>query len=533
MKKTVIALGLSAILAACGGGDGGGPLVAAPGGGQVMAAPVTTASTVTALSAGLTTIAANANEESFNVTADIGDSWRITLNSATGAYAVKVLATQFGLVDEFGTSSRTVSGDFVTYTESGKLSLVVDTRTKSISGNVKLGNISTTVAGTGYTANDLAKLAGIYTYFGSQRDAVTGSNAEFLAGQILVAASGSTGVICDGGTVNSAGDCSKIGTSVPNKEALALTKNTVTGLIDLKIRGVGFGSLQVHAGDRGPVLLVDRFGPNLSGIGNTQRIGALYATKLTKLAGSEFDGSYTCNSQGKLITSVVANGTSLKVTKLGSVTNEQLSYNKIVVGNTLIDFDGTLVTKLASAPASEGANILPLSSSVAIVKGDNRTYVCYQSAATTSPATVVPPVTPVTPIPPVTQIPPVTRATFLDKYVGVWTTACLTSDGTTESGRYITSISKKSDSVLTAALTATRFAGKNCTGAVLPNIFPGGIADITYENTVNLVDRFSNNGGSGKTTLTINGSVLNLGNDLNLDGYGYPLIDYSISFFKN
>ena len=120
----------------------------------------------------------------------------------------------------------------------------------------------------------------------------------------------------------------------------------------------------------------------------------------------------------------------------------------------------------------------------------------------------------------------VTQAGYVDKYVGVWETACLTNDGENESGRFISTILKKSDAVLTINLTATRFNGKTCSGTSLRPIFQGSAADNTYVNSVNNLDRFTY-GTDGKSTLKITGSALNVGNELKLDTAGYPVIDFN------
>lgn len=120
----------------------------------------------------------------------------------------------------------------------------------------------------------------------------------------------------------------------------------------------------------------------------------------------------------------------------------------------------------------------------------------------------------------------VTQAVYIDKYVGVWETACLAGDGVNESGRFISTISKKSDAVLTINLTATRFAGKTCAGTSLRPIFQGVTTDNTYVNTINNLDRFTYI-GNGKSTLKITGSMLNVGNELTPDAAGYPVIDFN------
>lgn len=130
---------------------------------------------------------------------------------------------------------------------------------------------------------------------------------------------------------------------------------------------------------------------------------------------------------------------------------------------------------------------------------------------------------------------PELQGVYVDKYVGLWTTTCLADNDINESGRFISTISKKSNSALTVALTATRATGKNCTGTALPAIFQSSINDITYVDTVNDVDRFTYT-GNGRSTSKIVGSVLNVGNELKLDAAGYPVIDFddlATAFIKN
>ena len=338
----------------------------------------------TAAAAGLTVIAAAADEETYNVVADIGDTWRITFNARTGAYTINVVSTQFGLQSQTGVATRTVSGDQVTYTANapGKFVLVIDTRTKSIAGNVTLGGRATAVAGTNYAAPDLGKLAGIYSYFGSQRNAIGGLNGEFLAGQLHIAANGATATICDGGTIDTSDNCSRVGTRLLSKETVTLTKNPATALIDIKINGNNFGILNVIAGDRGPVLLIDRFGFNNSGSGAVLRVGNIYAVKPTRLTGNELDGNYACSISGAEVATLSAAGTSTTITELASrrVTREVLTYNQLVTTGQILNFDGVVSSRVPSESVNEAANILPLTSSLFVAEGDLSTGLCRKTS---------------------------------------------------------------------------------------------------------------------------------------------------------
>ena len=383
MKQTMIlALVAAAVLSACGGGDSASPTGPADSGGSVD--KITAASTATATAAGLTVIAAAADEETYDVAADIGDTWRITLNSRTGVYKINVLATQFGLQSQTGVAVRTVSGNLVTYTANapGQFVLVIDTRTKSISGNVTLGGRAATVAGTNYAAPDLSKLAGIYSYFGSQRNAIDGLNGEFLAGQLRIAANGATATICDGGTIDTSDNCTRVGNQALSKETVTLTKNSATALIDVKSNGKDFGILNVKAGDRGPVLLIDRFGLNNSGAGTVLRVGNIYAVKPTRLTGNELDGNYVCSVSGKDVATLTAAGTGTTITELAPrrVTQEILVYNQLTAEGQILNFEGVVSSRVPGESVNEAANLLPLSSSLFVVDGDRSTGLCRKTS---------------------------------------------------------------------------------------------------------------------------------------------------------
>ena len=379
MKQTMIlALVAAAALSACGGGDSASPT------GPASVDKITAASAATATAAGLTVIAAAADEETYDVAADIGDTWRITFNTRTGGYKINVTNTQFGLQSQTGVAVRTVSGNLVTYTANapGQFVLVIDTRTKSISGNVTLGGRAATVAGTNYAAPDLSKLAGIYSYFGSQRNAVGGLNGEFLAGQLRIAANGATATICDGGTIDASDNCTRVGTRLLSKATVTLTKNSATALIDMKINGKDFGILNVKAGDRGPVLLIDRFGLNNSGTGTVLRVGNIYAVKPTRLTGNELDGNYACSISGKDVATLTAAGTGTTITNLVSrkVTQEVLVYNQLTTTGQILNFDGIVSSRVPGESVNEAANLLPLSSSMFVVESDLSTGLCRKTS---------------------------------------------------------------------------------------------------------------------------------------------------------
>ncbi|MBC7548330.1 MAG: hypothetical protein H7224_06775 [Polaromonas sp.] len=373
MKKTmVLALAAVAVLSACGGGSDSASTTTPP---LVVSSndQVTAASTAVAAQANLALITASADQEAYDVVADIGDSWRIIFNTKTGAYTISVTESQFGLRSETGVATRVVNGNFVTYTATspGSFVLVIDNRTKSIAGNVTLGGKSTTVAGTGYAAANLTGLAGTYTFFGAVRDASGGTNPEITAGQVRIDTTGTSVSVCDSGRFDAANQCVAVGSSVPSTATLALTRTAAGQLRLTTPNGGNFGILNISAGDRGPVLLLDRFGFNNTGIGSVLRVGKIYAAKQSRLTGSEFDGNFSCNANGLENSTVTVSGTSLTGTErsTGAVTREVLTYNQLVAPGATVAFDGVLNSRVTNEPGNTGANILALSSSLVVVNG--------------------------------------------------------------------------------------------------------------------------------------------------------------------
>lgn len=358
----------AAALVACGGGGGDAP--AAP------LVPVDIAATIaaTVTATGATVIPGAADEETYNVAADIGDSWQIVLNTKANTFVVKVVSSKFGLS---GTTSpvaftKAVAGTITTYTGTG-FSVQVDSRTRSIGGNVTVGAKKATVAGTAYVVADTTKLAGTYLFFGAARN-VDGSNPDSTGGSFVIAANGADITVCDGGIISN-GTCTNLpGDSGVRTVRFTLSKDSA-GLLRIKQGTVDFGILNVSPGDRGPVLVIDRFGPNES---NITRVGAFYAVKPVKLAGNEFDGSWTCDSRGANTRMVDVSGSSYSVTGGTTPNSGTLIFNQVVnVQNQAVDLDGAIIAQNKGETLSQSSGILPLSTSLVVVEqGQGDIAVC-------------------------------------------------------------------------------------------------------------------------------------------------------------
>ena len=377
MKHIVTLAVLGAVLSACGGSsdnDNGSTTTNPP---VVVTPPVTTPTTPTtptpdavtsasqavATAAGLTVIAgANANETVYDVAADIGDTWRITFNSTTKAFTVKVLSTQFGLVDRSGTFTSVTDGNITTYTATD-LQVSVDARTRLLTGSIKMGSLASTVSGTGYAVSDIAKLAGTYAFVGAIRNAVGGGDRFVPKGAMKVGADGAA-QLCIGGAFNAQGTCAPVnGLGEADNASLTLVKDTATGLIKARNGQQDFGIVHVHAGDRGVALIIDRFGRNDS---NTVRVGTMIAAKQQKI-GTEINGTYACADTGGATGKIEISGTGATVTNnaTGRSHAETVTLNKAGASAQSADFDGLAVLKDPEDGPADYSMFLPVSSSVA------------------------------------------------------------------------------------------------------------------------------------------------------------------------
>ena len=374
MKNALTFLVLGAALSACGGGSDGSspeapvtpPVVVTP-----VADPVTVASQVVAAQAGLAVIAgANGDETVYDVAADIGDTWRITFDSAKKTYAIRVLSTQFGLSDRSGTFSATTTGHLTTYTATD-FSVTVDARTRLLTGAVKLGSMNSNVSGSGYAATDVARLAGSYVFLGAMRNASNGGDRFNPKGSLKVAADGSA-QLCNGGVFNAQGVCSTVSPQLEAENAsLTLVRDAARGLIIARQGDQDFGIVHVHAGDRGLALFIDRYSRNQQ---NVLRVGTIVAAKQQKI-GTEIAGSYACAAPGISAKIVVAGSTATITNNTAGKTHaETITINKLGLGAQAVDFDGIAVLKDPADVPADYSMFMPVSSSMAVEFSTDRSY---------------------------------------------------------------------------------------------------------------------------------------------------------------
>ncbi|ANJ73094.1 MULTISPECIES: hypothetical protein [Burkholderiaceae] len=371
MKKAALTTAtiLTMILAGCGGGggsDNNSQTNTQPSQPQISTTQANSQATASAL--GATTISTDNSKEVFDLAADIGDTWRLTVDTKTGNYQVVPNNSQYGVATESGTLTRTVLGNFVNYTLAGKISLYQDLQTKTISGTMTVGSKSASVAGSPYQVANMTALAGTYNFLGTTRDPQGGTPATFLGGQLQINSDGATGTYCLAGTVSSSG-CNQIDPAKPTeKHNLTLSKDVNSGIITMKLDGANFGNVFVQAGDRGPVLVVDHYATVAP-----LTVGNLYAVKTQALQGNEFDGSWLCSYFGNLVGTLKNSGTTINVTQGNSSWQETLTLNKVNGASAMYDFTGMATsTKNGENQLTSGVLVLPLSASLAVIENDGQ-----------------------------------------------------------------------------------------------------------------------------------------------------------------
>ncbi|MBC7437206.1 MAG: hypothetical protein H7332_14205 [Bdellovibrionales bacterium] len=350
----------AAALVACGGGGGDAPAA-------TVGADVATSSSATAASIGATVIVgASADEEVYNVAADIGDSWQVVLNNKTNTYVVKVITSQFGLTTTAPVAFTKSTTDTFTTVTGTNLSVQIDSRTKTIGGKVTVGGKAATISGSGYQVADIGKLAGTYFFAGVARNVSGGGNPGSAAGSFIVSSNGTDITACDSGIVVNGACANVAGGSGARTIPLTVSKDSA-GIFRIKQGANNFGILNVSAGDRGPVLIIDRFGPS-EDPSPVLRTGIFFAAKSAKLSGNEFDGNWTCSSRGANTIVIDVSGSNYSVTDSASTRKGTLLYNKVTNdSNQAVDLDGAIIAQGNAEPLSMSALVLPLSSSLVVV----------------------------------------------------------------------------------------------------------------------------------------------------------------------
>ena len=173
--------------------------------------------------------------------------------------------------------------------------------------------------------------------------------------------------LCGGGLINADGSCSSVsGSGTPTQVALKLVQNSTDGLTHLTQSGTDFGIVSVQAGDLGPVLIIDRYGSSQTHI---MRTGVFYAAKQKTLAGTELNGTWTCEDRGTAVGTLIAKGNVLSTIPTdGTASDSETLYYNQVNNTSLYNVNGVVTSVVDGDSVANGVLMLPLSSSLFVVE---------------------------------------------------------------------------------------------------------------------------------------------------------------------
>jgi hypothetical protein len=359
----------SAMLVACGGGSGStNSEVTTPD------SAATSASAAIASTMGASLIGTGV----YDLVADIGDTWKITLNTSSNTFDLQVVQTVYGLANTSGTITvGNKSGTRTTYTLSAGNTelgtLTTDSSTQTIAGNLKLGNKVSSVSGSAYKATALSKLAGTYNFMQAARDAVSGNSPDFALGQVQIAADGSSAQLCRSGKfVGSV--CTSVAGSQTETASTTLSLDSTTGQILFK----DFGRAAVVASDLGKAMVLDMARTNAEGF---LRSGVFYLTEAKPLSETAINGNWNCSQGGATTNALTITGTTGTSTGMGPVTSAKFKYNNLNhTDNSWIGFDGFAAGGASTDAVADYSAVLPVSSTLMVMEADQRIRICHKSS---------------------------------------------------------------------------------------------------------------------------------------------------------
>jgi hypothetical protein len=288
-----------AVLTACGGGSSSNPVADTS---ATKDETATLATNTNNAAVGATPISTDANKLVYDVIADAGDTWQITLDTKANTFALQVVSTAYDLTDTSGSIvAGTTNGSRTPYTlknaQGSEIGLLVtDISTRSVAGNLTVGTLKASVTGSADKATSLSKLAGTYNFVRFGRNAGSGlGSPDAGAGQALVSADGTTMTLCLESLVGSDGKCKDLtGTSTPETAELKLSLDAY-GRLAMTKDGSAFGLATVLPSNLGKALQMDMYQKNEE---NVWRTGVFYFAEAKALSQTAVNGQWACAGLG-------------------------------------------------------------------------------------------------------------------------------------------------------------------------------------------------------------------------------------------
>lgn len=379
-----LSLAACAALAACGGG-GSTDNSATPSKDTVIGEAAST----NIGNSGGSLLSTNSSLETYDLIADIGDTWQLVLDKTKNKYTLSIVQSAYGLVNtsngtEGTFSQKTTSGSRTTYSlipnGGSATELTTDSSTKTIAGNLKVGALNATVSGTAYKATDLSKLAGIYNFIQAAHDVRSNAasiSRDTTAGQIRISSDGTTATACVDGTFSN-NSCSG---SSEDPKTFKFALDNAGRVVIKQSDDKPFGIATVVASNLGKALVIDQRNTNQA---NVERTGTWYLAEAKTLSNTSFDGQWRCAGQGADGNAITVNGATGKTTNL--ITNATMDavfkYNQVSTASGLQSVSGFMAGGASSDKESDYNLFLPISSTMGINElGDDQLLrICYKTS---------------------------------------------------------------------------------------------------------------------------------------------------------
>jgi hypothetical protein len=383
----ILSIMACAVLAACGGGSSS----------SSSSSPDTdtaTGASTNISSSGGTLLSSNSNLETYDLIADIGDTWQLVLDKAQNKFTLSIVQSAYGLVNtgngvhtEGTFAQKSTSGTRTTYTLTptggAATELTTDSSTKTIAGNLKVGGLNATVSGTAYKATDLSKLAGVYNFIQAAHDTkgtATSISRSTMAGQINISTDGTLGTACVNG-IFSNNTCTAIDGNTPETRTFKLSLNSEGRMVIKQSDDTDFGIATILASNFGKALIIDQRNINQE---NYARTGTWYLAEAKTLSSTAFDGQWRCAGQGLNNNTITVTGGTGKATNLStnSTLDAIFKYDQVSTSTGLKNVAGFMSGGASTDAVSTYTLFLPLSSTMAIneLGGDQLIRVCYKTS---------------------------------------------------------------------------------------------------------------------------------------------------------
>lgn len=299
MKKTLVCIGVCAVLSACGGGSGSSNNASNPAQLQPLSAQQTYIGTVSFGDTISVQIDTTAHTVTVNfVNSQFGLSGQIVGNYTLsgGVYSVTSFTPSGTVPNLLSTGASAVGFQFSIVTDSSNNATLSGQMTNVPNVTVGSGTLSGQVAASNNGVKTLAALAGTYSFIklsgNYSSDGVPVGDQDADSGQIKINADGSFRACPSAAYSDTCMDDQDSSTADTGTIKIDANQTTYPGAFDMTMNGASLGRLFVSTTNGQNTLMLDQAGTNSGG---TFRTGSWVLQSAQTLASGAYDGFWSCS----------------------------------------------------------------------------------------------------------------------------------------------------------------------------------------------------------------------------------------------